>query len=73
MSTFVIDAYSQRILGWRVATTMRTSLVLEALEQTFLDPAAGRGWQIYLAVLVCHNDAGSPSTPRWLRPVLPGE
>ena len=30
---FVIDAYSRRILGWRAATTMRTSLVLDALEQ----------------------------------------
>jgi transposase InsO family protein len=27
---FVIDAYSRRILGWRAATTMRTSLVLDA-------------------------------------------
>ena len=30
---FVIDAYSRRILGWRVATTMKTALVLDALEQ----------------------------------------
>jgi putative transposase len=30
---FVIDAYSRRILGWRAATTMRTALVLDALEQ----------------------------------------
>jgi putative transposase len=29
---FVIDAYSRRILGWRVATSMRTELVLDALE-----------------------------------------
>lgn len=42
MSAFVIDAYFRRILGWRVATTMRTSLVLEALERPPLDPAAGR-------------------------------
>jgi putative transposase len=28
----VIDAYSRRILGWRTATSMRTSLVLDALE-----------------------------------------
>jgi transposase InsO family protein len=27
---FVIDAYSRQILGWRAATTMRTSLVLDA-------------------------------------------
>ena len=30
---FVIDAYSRRILGWRAATSMRTELVLDALEQ----------------------------------------
>ena len=30
---FVIDAYARRILGWRVATTMTTSMVLDALEQ----------------------------------------
>src|SRR6185312_14393594 len=30
---FVLDAYSRRILGWRAATRMRTSLVLDALEQ----------------------------------------
>ena len=30
---FVIDAYSRRILGWRAASTMRTALVLDALEQ----------------------------------------
>jgi putative transposase len=29
----VIDAYSRRILGWRAATSMKTVLVLEALEQ----------------------------------------
>ena len=27
----VIDAYSRRILGWRTATSMRTSLVLDTL------------------------------------------
>ena len=30
---FVIDAYSRRILGWRAAYPMKTSLVLDALEQ----------------------------------------
>ena len=29
----VTDAYARRILGWRVATTMTTQLVLDALEQ----------------------------------------
>ena len=30
---FVIDAYARRILGWRAATSMRTQLVLDALDQ----------------------------------------
>jgi putative transposase len=30
---FVLDAFSRRILGWKAATTMRTELVLDALEQ----------------------------------------
>ena len=30
---FVIDAYARRILGWRVAATMATSMVLDAIEQ----------------------------------------
>jgi len=30
---FVIDVYSRRIVGWRVASSMRTALVLDALEQ----------------------------------------
>jgi putative transposase len=29
---FVLDAYARRILGWRAATSMRTDLVLDALE-----------------------------------------
>jgi putative transposase len=29
---FVIDAYARRILGWRVAATMATSMVLDAIE-----------------------------------------
>jgi transposase InsO family protein len=29
---FVIDAFSRRIVGWRVSTSLRTELVLDALE-----------------------------------------
>jgi putative transposase len=57
---FVIDAYSRRILGWRAATTMRTSLVLDALEQALWTRRHdGRG---SLAGLVHHTDAGSQYT-----------
>jgi putative transposase len=39
---FVIDAYSRRILGWRAATSMKTALVLDALEQALWTPAPRR-------------------------------
>jgi len=53
---FVIDAYSRRILGWRAATSMRTALVLDALEQALWARRDGRG---SLAGLVHHTDAGA--------------
>jgi putative transposase len=31
-AAFIIDAYSRAIVGWRVATTLRTELALDALE-----------------------------------------
>jgi putative transposase len=48
---FVIDAYSRRILGWRAATSMKTALVLDALEQALWTgggtaPATWPGWSI---------------------------
>jgi putative transposase len=57
---FVIDAYSRQIIGWRAATTMRTALVLDALEQAiWIRQRGGRG---SLAGLVHHHDAGSQYT-----------
>jgi putative transposase len=57
---FVIDAYSRQILGWRAATTMRTALVLDALEQALW--SRRRDGQSSLAGLVHHTDAGSQYT-----------
>ena len=54
---FVIDAYSRRILGWRAATSMRTALVLDTLEQALW--ARRRDGRGSLAGLVHHTDAGS--------------
>jgi putative transposase len=34
---FVIDVFSRRIVGWRTASTMRTNLALDALEQAICD------------------------------------
>jgi len=57
---FVIDAYARRIIGWRTAYSMKTSLVLDALEQAIWSRAqAGID---DLAGLVHHSDAGSQYT-----------
>ena len=59
---FVIDAFSRRILGWRAARSMKTALVLDALEQALW---TRRRDGSDLAGLVHHTDAGSlGSTPR---------
>ncbi len=57
---FVIDAYSRRILGWRAATSMRTSLVLDALEMAIW--SRGRHGVTDLSGLIHHHDAGSQYT-----------
>jgi putative transposase len=54
---FVIDAYARRILGWRAATSMRTALVLDALEQAIWTRAQEGVEE--LTGLVHHTDAGS--------------
>jgi putative transposase len=56
---FVIDAYARRILGWRAATSMRTQLVLDALEQAVW---VRRREGADLSGLVHHTDAGSQYT-----------
>jgi putative transposase len=50
---FVIDVYSRLIVGWRVATSMRTELVLDGLEMAV--------WRRVglLEGLICHSDPGS--------------
>jgi putative transposase len=53
---FIIDAYSRMIVGWRVASHLRTSMVLDALEMA----RWSRGTR--LAGLRCHSDAGSQCT-----------
>ncbi len=53
---FIIDAFSRRIVGWRVARHMRTDMVLDALEMA----RHSRG--THLEGLVAHSDAGSQFT-----------
>jgi putative transposase len=50
---FIVDAFSRRIVGWRVASHMRTQMVLDALEMA--------RWQrgTRLEGLVAHSDAGA--------------
>ena len=69
---FVLDAHSRRILGWRAATSMRTDLVLDALEQAIWTRT--REGVTDLSGLVCHNDAGPVWLPRseWLPRCPPG-
>ena len=53
---FIIDAYSRAIVGWRVASHMRTPMVLDAIEMARWSRGAR------LPGLRCHSDAGSQFT-----------
>jgi putative transposase len=54
---FVIDAYSRRVVGWQLASHMRTTLVLDALRM-----ALGRRRPGADVALVHHSDRGSQYT-----------
>ena len=49
---FVIDVFSRHIVGWRVASSMRTDLVLDALEQAVWARGGAEG-------VIHHSDRGS--------------
>jgi len=51
-TAFIVDAFSRRIVGWRVAATLRTDLALDALEMAIW----ARGSS--LPGLVHHSDRG---------------
>jgi putative transposase len=54
-TAFVIDAYARRLLGWSVATTMTSQLVLDAVEQAiWTRRREGKD----LTGLVAHHDHG---------------
>lgn len=48
---FVIDVFARRIIGWRVARSMQTELVLDALEQALWARSGVKG-------VVHHSDRG---------------
>lgn len=58
---FVTDVFSRRILGWRVATSKTTALVLAALDQA-LFTRRRHNPTFTSAGLVHHSDAGSQYT-----------
>jgi len=51
-SAFIVDAFSRRIVGWRVAASLRAELALDALEMAIWARGAD------LAGLVHHSDRG---------------
>ena len=55
--SFVIDVFSRRIVGWQLATHMRTDLVLDALRMALARRQRGADVE-----LVHHSDAGSQYT-----------
>jgi transposase InsO family protein len=50
---FVIDAFARRIVGWRVSSSLRTGLALDALEQALYDRQKGDTEE-----LIHHSDRG---------------
>ncbi len=49
---FVIDTYARRIVGWRVSSSLKTDIALDALEQAVYDRQIGGG------SLIHHSDRG---------------
>jgi transposase InsO family protein len=63
--SFLIDAYSRRVVGWQFAAHMRTDLVLDALRMALTRRQAGADLE-----LVHHSDAGSQDTSFAFQQVL---
>ncbi len=60
-TAFVTDAYARRILGWRVATCMSTTLVLDALDQAVWQRER-EGHTHELTTVIAHSDHGCQCT-----------
>jgi putative transposase len=63
--SFVIDAYSRRVVGWQFASHMRTDLVLDALRMALTRREHGAD-----VGLIHHSDAGSQYTSHAFQQVL---
>ena len=57
---FVIDAFARRIVGWRVSSSLRTDLALDALEQALYERSRDTGPE-----LIHHSDRGSQLGFNW--------
>jgi putative transposase len=55
--SFVLDAYSRKVVGWQLATNLRTTLVLDALRMALWQRGPGAD-----VALVHHSDRGSQYT-----------
>jgi putative transposase len=53
----VLDAFSRRIVGWSMATTLHTQVVLDALDMAL--------WQRRPSDVIHHSDQGSQSGLKW--------
>jgi putative transposase len=60
---FVIDAYARRILGWRVGSTMATTMVLDAIEQAIW--TRHQEGIMQFKDVVHHTDRGSQGGFNW--------
>jgi putative transposase len=54
---FVLDAFSRKVIGWQLASHMRTDLVLDALRMALAQREPGADFE-----LVAHTDRGSQYT-----------
>lgn len=60
---FIIDVFSRRVVGWQLASHMRTDLVLDALRMALGTREHGADFR-----LVAHTDRGSQYTSTGLHP-----
>jgi putative transposase len=58
--SFVIDAFSRKVVGWQLASHMRTDLVLDALRMALGQREPGADFE-----LVAHTDRGSQGGFNW--------
>lgn len=61
----VLDCYSHRVIGWSMATHMRTSLIVDAIEMAKVNTKLAEG-------AIFHSDRGSQYTSEQFRAVLAG-